>query len=72
MIEEFETVVIRDFITVAHIIVSTTILGCLLAALYIFSGRSTLAPIIAHVVINMIIEPWLMLSAVSGKWKYSV
>ncbi|WYP26753.1 CPBP family intramembrane glutamic endopeptidase [Alkalihalobacillus sp. FSL W8-0930] len=51
------------------VIVSTTILGCLLAALYIFSGRSTLAPIVAHVVINMIIEPWLMLSAVSGKWK---
>ncbi len=50
-------------------ILSTTILGCLLAMLYIYTGRSTLAPIIAHVLINMVIEPWLMLSAISGKWK---
>ncbi|WP_155590850.1 CPBP family intramembrane glutamic endopeptidase [Lysinibacillus cavernae] len=50
-------------------ILSTTILGCLLAMLYIYTGRSTLAPIIAHVLINMIIEPWLMLSAISGKWQ---
>ncbi|MEK5530349.1 CPBP family intramembrane glutamic endopeptidase [Viridibacillus sp. FSL R5-0468] len=50
-------------------ILSTTILGCLLAMLYIYTGRSTLAPIIAHVLINMVIEPWLMLSVISGKWK---
>ncbi|MGE7625386.1 CPBP family intramembrane glutamic endopeptidase [Viridibacillus sp. NPDC096237] len=50
-------------------ILSTTILGCLLAMLYIYTGRSTFAPIIAHILINMVIEPWLMLSAISGKWK---
>lgn len=50
-------------------ILSTTILGCLLAMLYIYSGRSTFAPIVAHILINMVIEPWLMLAAVSGKWK---
>ncbi|WP_054770041.1 CPBP family intramembrane glutamic endopeptidase [Lysinibacillus parviboronicapiens] len=50
-------------------ILSTTILGCLLAVLYIYTGRSTFAPIIAHVLINMVIEPWLMLSAISGNWK---
>ncbi|MFJ7982758.1 CPBP family intramembrane glutamic endopeptidase [Lysinibacillus xylanilyticus] len=50
-------------------ILSTTILGCLLAMLYIYTGRSTFAPIIAHVLINMVIEPWLMLSAISGKWQ---
>lgn len=50
-------------------ILSTTILGCLLAMLYIYTGRSTFAPIIAHILINMVIEPWLMLAAVSGKWK---
>ena len=49
-------------------ILSTTILGCLLAMLYIYTGRSTFAPIIAHILINMVIEPWLMLAAVSGKW----
>lgn len=51
------------------VILSTTILGCLLAMLYIYTGRSTFAPIIAHILINMIIEPWLMLSAISGKWR---
>lgn len=50
-------------------ILSTTILGCFLAMLYIYTGRSTFAPIIAHVLINMVIEPWLMLSAISGKWQ---
>ncbi|MFJ3387407.1 CPBP family intramembrane glutamic endopeptidase [Lysinibacillus sp. NPDC086135] len=49
-------------------IISTTILGGLLATLYIVAGRSTFAPIVAHILINMFIEPWLMLSAVSGKW----
>ena len=50
-------------------ILSTTILGCLLAMLYIYTGRNTFAPIIAHILINMVIEPWLMLAAVSGKWE---
>lgn len=63
-------VLLRGEIKIAlPVILSTTILGCLLAMLYIYTGRSTLAPIIAHVLINMVIEPWLMLSAVSGKWK---
>ncbi|UZM97654.1 CPBP family intramembrane metalloprotease [Lysinibacillus sp. MHQ-1] len=50
-------------------ILSTTILGCLLAMLYIYTGRSTFAPIVAHILINMVIEPWLMLAAISGKWQ---
>lgn len=37
-------------------------------ALPAIAGRSTFAPIVAHILINMFIEPWLMLSAVSGKW----
>ncbi len=52
-------------------ILSTTILGCLLAMLYIYTGRSTFAPIVAHILINMVIEPWLMLAAISGKWQLS-
>lgn len=63
-------VVLRGEIKIAlPAILSTTILGCLLAMLYIYTGRSTLAPIIAHVLINMVIEPWLMLSAISGIWQ---
>ncbi|MEH6944240.1 CPBP family intramembrane glutamic endopeptidase [Bacillus sp. JJ722] len=50
------------------VIISTTVLGSLLAALYIMTDRSTFAPIIAHILINLVIEPWLMLAAVSGKW----
>lgn len=63
-------VLLRGEIKIAiPVIISTTILGCLLAMLYIYTGRSTFAPIVAHILINMVIEPWLMLSAVSGKWK---
>ncbi|MEQ6355001.1 CPBP family intramembrane glutamic endopeptidase [Lysinibacillus sp. M3] len=58
----------RDWKFALPAIISTTILGSLLAALYIVASRSTFAPIVAHILINMFIEPWLMLSAVSGKW----
>ena len=57
-----------EFKIAVPIVISTTILGGLLAALYIMTGRSTFAPIVAHILINLAIEPWLMLSAVSGKW----
>ncbi|WP_231889775.1 CPBP family intramembrane glutamic endopeptidase [Oceanobacillus sp. Castelsardo] len=50
------------------VILSTTILGALLAILYIIADRNILAPIIAHILINLFIEPWLILSAVTGKW----
>ncbi|MBM7702943.1 CPBP family intramembrane glutamic endopeptidase [Metabacillus iocasae] len=51
------------------VILSTTVLGGLLAILYIMSGRQILVPIVAHMLINLAIEPWLILSAVSGKWE---
>lgn len=50
------------------VILATTVLGALLAILYILGDRNILAPIVAHLLINLFIEPWLMLSAVSGKW----
>lgn len=50
------------------VILATTVLGALLAVLYIVGDRNILAPIVAHILINLFIEPWLMLSAVSGKW----
>lgn len=63
-------VLLRGEIKIAlPVILSTTILGCLLAMLYIYTGRSTFGPILAHIFINMVIEPWLMLSAISGQWK---
>jgi len=48
-------------------ILSTSVLGMLLAIIYLVGGRNLGPCIFAHVLINIIIEPWLMLSSVSGK-----
>ena len=50
-------------------IFSTSVLGILLAIIYLIGGRNLGPCIFAHILINMVIEPWLMLSAVSGKWR---
>ncbi|QDI92551.1 CPBP family intramembrane metalloprotease [Salicibibacter halophilus] len=50
-------------------ILGTTVLGGLLAILYIVGDRNILAPIVAHILINLFIEPWLILAAVTGDWK---
>ncbi|MHB8107701.1 MAG: CPBP family intramembrane glutamic endopeptidase [Candidatus Cryosericum sp.] len=50
-------------------IISTSILGVLLAITYLAGGRNLGPCIFAHVLINIVVEPWLMLSAVSGKWR---
>jgi hypothetical protein len=48
-------------------ILSTSVLGFLLAIIYLVGGRNLGPCIFTHVLINIIIEPWLMLSSVSGK-----
>ena len=50
-------------------ILSTSVLGILLAIIYLAGGRNLGPCVFAHVLINIVIEPWLMLSAVSGKWR---
>ncbi len=50
-------------------IMSTSILGVFLAIIYLAGGRNLAPCIFTHVMINVVIEPWLMLSAVSGKWR---
>lgn len=45
---------------------STTISGLVLSALFIWSGRSLWPCILAHALINLLIEPWLALAAVEG------
>ena len=57
-----------EFKIALPVILSTTVLGGLLAILYVISDRNILAPIVAHIIINLFIEPWLILSAVSGSW----
>src|SRR4030043_1694680 len=57
----------RDFRCAIPAILSTSVLGILLAIIYLVGGRNLGPCIYAHVIINIIIEPWLMLSEVSGK-----
>lgn len=59
----------RDFKATLPAIIATSILGIFLAIIYLASGRNLGPCIFAHVLINIVIEPWLMLSAVSGKWR---
>lgn len=47
-------------------VASTAILGLMLAIVYLASGRSLTPPIIAHATIDFVIEPWLLLYAVTG------
>jgi len=58
-----------DFKFTLPAILSTSVLGILLATIYLAGGRNLGPCIFAHVLINIVIEPWLMLSAVSGKWR---
>jgi membrane protease YdiL (CAAX protease family) len=53
---------------------STTILGAALAVVYIVGERSLAPSVVAHVLISGLIEPGLMLAAVSGRiglWRES-
>lgn len=51
------------------VVLSTIVLGGLLAGLYILADRSTLPSIAAHTIVNLGIEPWLILAVVSGgRW----
>src|ERR1700679_166564 len=48
--------------------ISTAVLGAAHAGVYILSERSLLPCATSHIVINLILEPWLILSATSGRW----
>ncbi len=59
----------RDFRATLPAILSTSVLGCFLATVYLVGGRNLGPCIFAHILINVVVEPWLMLSAISGKWR---
>ncbi|MDC0887081.1 CPBP family intramembrane metalloprotease [Altererythrobacter sp.] len=46
--------------------VSTVVAGAALAVIYLLGGRNLGPCIAAHMLINMVVEPWLVLAAVSG------
>jgi hypothetical protein len=56
----------RDAKIIVPVVVSTTALGILLGLLFLVSHRILLPCIVSHILINLVIEPWLILSAVSG------
>ncbi len=47
--------------------ISTFVAGIGFAVLYLLGGRNLGPCIMAHFLINLVIEPWLVLAAVSGK-----
>ena len=49
--------------------IATTFLGFGLAIVYLVGNRNIGPCIVSHSIINIIIEPWLMLAAVSKTWK---
>jgi membrane protease YdiL (CAAX protease family) len=49
--------------------IATTFLGFGLAIVYLVGNRNIGPCIISHSIINIIIEPWLMLAAISKTWK---
>ena len=46
--------------------IATLLLGAMLAVAYLAARRSLMPVIVAHAVIDMVIEPWLLLSMVTG------
>ncbi|MBM4549295.1 CPBP family intramembrane metalloprotease [Rhodococcus hoagii] len=58
----------REWAIAIPVVVSTTCLGAGLAAVYLLSDRALLPAVIAHIAINLVIEPWLILSAVTRDW----
>jgi membrane protease YdiL (CAAX protease family) len=49
-----------------HAAAATTLAGWALAAIYLLAGRNLGPCIAAHTAINLVVEPWLVLAAVSG------
>ncbi|MFC1473886.1 CPBP family intramembrane glutamic endopeptidase [Rhodococcus qingshengii] len=58
----------REWSLVVPVVVSTALLGAALAVVYLLSERVLLPVVIAHVAVNLVIEPWLILSVVTRAW----
>lgn len=56
----------RDKRIIIPTIVSTFTLGGVLAITYVVGERNLFPCILSHIIINLIIEPWLVLSAITG------
>ncbi len=48
--------------------IATGVLGALLALVYLVGERSVAPCIAAHVVMNLLLEPWLVIAAITNSW----
>ncbi|MFC3335787.1 CPBP family intramembrane glutamic endopeptidase [Flavobacterium palustre] len=62
----------RDMKFLRGAFISTFLLGTLLAIVYLIGNRNVGPCIISHALINVIIEPWLLLAAISKNWKTKI
>lgn len=58
----------RDARIIVPVVTATTALGTALGATYLLADRNVLPVIAAHIAINLVIEPWLLLSSINGRW----
>ncbi len=58
----------RDPRIILPVVAATTALGAALGATYLLADRNVLPVIVAHIAINLVIEPWLLLSSINGRW----
>jgi hypothetical protein len=61
----------RDLRFIRGAVLSTTALGMALAVVYVVGGRNLGPCIVAHSLISMTIEPWLLLAAMAGPMGYA-
>jgi hypothetical protein len=57
---------------VLGVMTATALLGAALAIVYLAAGRSVVPCVAAHVAINAVLEPWLVLAAVEHRWGRTV
>ncbi len=50
------------------VMVATAVLGALLAIVYLLGGRSIGPCVAAHIGINLLLEPWMVISSATGSW----
>ncbi|MFA9188658.1 CPBP family intramembrane glutamic endopeptidase [Flavobacterium magnesitis] len=62
----------RDIKFLLGAFISTFLLGTLLGIVYLIGNRNVGPCIISHALINIIIEPWLLLAAISKDWKTKI
>jgi hypothetical protein len=51
---------------------ATSVLGAALAVVYVVGGRSVAPCVAAHIAINLLIEPWLIITSATNGWRGAI